>query len=67
MREIDRTTERSGRVSARNPDSSMSGTTIGAKRADAERSLAAIDKHLEKALSGNSRAFLEANRQTGGE
>jgi hypothetical protein len=45
----------------------MTEKTIDARRTRAEQALAAIDERLEEALSGNSRAFLDANRQTGGQ
>ena len=67
MRQYDRTSERSQQTLSSNPDVSMSGPTMAARRSNDERTQSAIDTHLEKALSGNSRAFLKANQQTGGQ
>ena len=58
---------RSELIQSTPPHTSMAGTSIGASRNDVEQALAAIDAHLDRALSGNSREFLDANRQTGGE
>jgi hypothetical protein len=44
-----------------------SGTDSDATRGDAERLLAVADSAIERALSADSRAFLAANRQHGGQ
>lgn len=67
MHEHDRISERSRRIQSTSADGSTTGTTIEARRTSAEQALAAIDERLEEALSGNSRAFLDANQQTGGQ
>ena len=67
MRQYDRTSARSQQTLTSNPDGAMTDPTRAASQSDVERARAAIDTHLEKALSGNSRAFLKANRQTGGQ
>ncbi len=67
MHEHDRTSEASRRIQSTSADGSMFETTIGVRRTRAEQALAAIDERLKEALSGNSRAFLDANRQTGGQ
>ena len=42
-------------------------TDVERLRADAERLLNAADDAIARALSGDSEAFLEANRQAGGQ
>jgi hypothetical protein len=48
-------------------DGALAGSGLDALTANAERMLAAGDDAIDRALSGNSDAFLRANRQHGGE
>jgi hypothetical protein len=43
------------------------GEDLTAARDDADRLLAAADTAIDRALSADSKAFLEANRQHGGQ
>lgn len=43
------------------------GTRAGGRRSEAERLAGEADALLERALSGDSQRFLEANRQRGGQ
>lgn len=47
--------------------SEPAGGELDRLRRDAEDLLAAGDAAIERALSGNSQAFLQANRQAGGQ
>lgn len=43
------------------------GTNLTVERAEVDRLLAASDQAIERALSADSRAFLQANKQHGGQ
>ncbi len=43
------------------------GGALGAIRREAEQFLAAADRAIDRALSGDSEAFVRASRQQGGE
>jgi len=63
--------ERANDMHEQEPQNPSSGTpasdNLDALREAAERLLAAGDDAINRALSGNSEAFLEANRQQGGQ
>ena len=49
------------------PSAPAGGTRAGERRSEAERLAGEADALLERALSGDSQRFLEANRQRGGQ
>ena len=55
------------RPRAATPRNPGANTDVERLRADAERLLNAADDAIARALSGDSEAFLEANRQAGGQ
>ncbi len=58
---------RDPRPRAASPRNPGPDTDVERLRADAERLLNAADDAIARALSGDSEAFLEANRQAGGQ
>lgn len=59
--------DRSGGRPEEDPTPAPAPAGIQRYRAEGESMLAAGDDAIDKALSGDSQAFLESNRQQGGE
>lgn len=67
MRFRERTNDEHNQEQQNTPSVTPAGENLDSLREDAERLLAAGDDAINRALSGNSEAFLVANRQQGGQ